>query len=464
MSKLHPIAERIRKPGPKRILALDGGGIRGALTLGYLEKIEDILREQHNDPDLLLCDYFDMIAGTSTGAIIGSGLAIGMQAKEIKKLYLDLGKIIFGKKSRRNKLKYFRSGAKYDHLPLEKELDKIFGNITLGDERIKTALVINAKRADTYSLWPVHNNPDGKYYDYNKHILLKDLLRATSAAPTYFEPKVINVQPPGNPPEYAAFIDGGVSHANNPSLISFMISQLEGFRFNWPLNPENLLLVSLGTGTYKKKEDYRSYLPKNILKWAGEIPNILMEDATYLNQMVLQFLTKSDTSHLLDNEVGDMKNDTLNNKSLLTYLRYNVNLDEKDLKPLNLTKPLTGKLIKSLREMDQAKNKELLAEIGEKGAASIKDEHFTQSFNLNNEKPTVLKFTKHQKPDLAFDQAIKKPIPIQCRQMSEPFVVETLEGNMRGEAGDYLMVGINGEMYPCAKDIFEKTYDKVNNS
>ena len=159
-----------------------------------------------------------------------------------------------------------------------------------------------------------------------------------------------------------------------------------------------------------------------------------------------------------------MKNDTLNNKSLLTYLRYNVNLDEKELKPLNLSKPLSDKLIKSLREMDHAQNKELLAEIGEKGAAAIDKDHFPKSFNLNQEKSGILKFTKHEKPDLAFDEAIKKPIAIKCHQMSEPFVVETLEGNMRGEAGDYLMVGINGEMYPCAKDIFEKTYDKVNNA
>ena len=51
---------------PKRILSLDGGGIRGALTLGFLEKVEEIIREKENNPNLRLCDYFDLIGGTST--------------------------------------------------------------------------------------------------------------------------------------------------------------------------------------------------------------------------------------------------------------------------------------------------------------------------------------------------------------------------------------------------------------
>ena len=57
--------------------------------------------------------------------------------------------------------------------------------------------------------------------------------------------------------------------------------------------------------------------------------------------------------------------------------------------------------------------------------------------------------------------ARKKPIIIQCVQIDEPFEVETLEGTMKGKKGDYLMIGVNGEMYPCDKEIFDKTYDIV---
>ena len=77
------LVDRLSSSGPKQILALDGGGIRGALTVGFLARIEQILRERHGRPDLLFCDYFDLIGGTSTGAIIAAALSIGMSADEV---------------------------------------------------------------------------------------------------------------------------------------------------------------------------------------------------------------------------------------------------------------------------------------------------------------------------------------------------------------------------------------------
>ena len=58
-----------------------------------------------------------------------------------------------------------------------------------------------------------------------------------------------------------------------------------------------------------------------------------------------------------------------------------------------------------------------------------------------------------------FGLFVKKPIPIHAKQMPEDFEVETLEGTMRGKAGDYLLIGIRGEIYPCAQDIFVASYD-----
>lgn len=71
----------------------------------------------------------------------------------------------------------------------------------------------------------------------------------------------------------------------------------------------------------------------------------------------------------------------------------------------------------------------------------------------------MLIFKQHSIPDLEFKKAIKKPIAIKCIQIHEPFLVETLEGKMKGKKGDWLMVGVNGEMYPCDKGIFNKTYN-----
>src|ERR1700712_2610636 len=109
---------------PKRILALDGGGIRGALSLGYLQRIEDILRKQNgNDPNFTLSDYFDLIGGTSTGSIIAACLATGMKVADIKNMYMDLGGKIYDKKYKWWNI--FQVGevikAGYDQAPLEQE-------------------------------------------------------------------------------------------------------------------------------------------------------------------------------------------------------------------------------------------------------------------------------------------------------------------------------------------------------
>ncbi|CAM3401486.1 hypothetical protein [Aequorivita lipolytica] len=71
----------------------------------------------------------------------------------------------------------------------------------------------------------------------------------------------------------------------------------------------------------------------------------------------------------------------------------------------------------------------------------------------------MLKFVQDQIPKLDFKKAKKKPISIKCVQIDEPFEVETMEGRMKGKPGDWLMVGVNGEMYCCDAAIFKKTYD-----
>lgn len=74
----------------------------------------------------------------------------------------------------------------------------------------------------------------------------------------------------------------------------------------------------------------------------------------------------------------------------------------------------------------------------------------------------MLYFKKGEVPDYNFQLAVKKPIPIKCFQVNEPFTVETMEGPMQGKAGDYLMVGIKGEAYPCDKEIFHETYEIIS--
>jgi hypothetical protein len=87
-----PYRDRVSSPGPKKLLALDGGGIRGVITLEVLHRMESMLAEQLcAGDDFVLGDYFDYIAGTSTGAIIAAGLAHGLPVAHLLDLYLTRG-------------------------------------------------------------------------------------------------------------------------------------------------------------------------------------------------------------------------------------------------------------------------------------------------------------------------------------------------------------------------------------
>ena len=205
------LRERLTSNGPKRILALDGGGIRGALTLGYLEKIEQILADRHKDiipkDKFRLHHYFDLIGGTSTGAIIAAALATGLKAAEIKEKYKKLGVEVFQKRKLfgflPNPFNVF--SYSYHAGPLIKHLEAIFGDSVLGDNKNKTGLCIVAKRLDKFSTWPVTNNPNALYFSDNR-FTLKEIVRASAAAPTYFKPEILTVDRKG---QKGSFVDGG---------------------------------------------------------------------------------------------------------------------------------------------------------------------------------------------------------------------------------------------------------------
>jgi hypothetical protein len=365
------LIDRLTAPGPKRMLALDGGGIRGALTLGFLERIEGILRRRHLKPDLRLSDYFDLIGGTSTGAIIASALAIGLEAAEIKKMYIELGGRVFGKKN------WKKWESFYDEKPLQEELEKLFGERTLGDDSIRTGLCIVTKRADTASTWPLINHPRGKYYGRNSSVRLRMAVRASTAAPAYFVPELVEYEPG----QSGAFVDGGVSMANNPGLQLFLVATLKGFPFRWPTGEHQLLLVSVGTGMWERHGAAESIVDDKVWDWAKNVPGLLMDDATWQNQLILQYLSRTATPWEIDREVGDLAGDLLTPEPALTYLRYNVRLETTALQALGLA-DLAARA-EDLREMSKAENRLDLARIGDVAAGQqVRDEHFPDTFNL----------------------------------------------------------------------------------
>ena len=363
------LIERLDAPGPKRILALDGGGIRGALSAGYLVKIETVLRERHQRPDLVLADYFDLIGGTSTGAIIAAGLALGMGAQEISDKYLELGAAAFKKVLLPLKAR-FSAGA------VREQLQRLFGDMPFGDPALRSALCVVAKRGDTGSTWPFINHPRGRYYARNAPIPLRDVVRASTAAPTYFIPESLDV---GG--RQGAFVDGGVSMANNPALQLFLVATLKGFPFHWPTGEERLMLASIGTGHWKYERQVKEVTEANLIAAAIEVPEMLMLDASWQNQLLLQYLSRSPTAAVIDREVGDLKGDVLGGVPALHYLRYNTALDADNLRALGLAQ-LAGRALQ-MREMSDPDNRQALLEVGSAAAErEVLAPHFPAAFDL----------------------------------------------------------------------------------
>lgn len=375
--------EHLFGPGPKRILALDGGGIRGILTLGYLKRLEDMLRARAGgDPEFRLSDYFDLIGGTSTGSIIAAGLALGFPVERIQKLYREMADEVF-------KRPIWRLGifsAKFPEEPFEQALVEQFGNTTLGSDDIQTGLMIMTKRLDTSSPWVLHNNPRGKYFAPrpgsislpNRDFLLRQVVRASTAAPYYFEPERLLI---GEGLE-GAFVDGGVSTANNPALQLFMLATLDNFAFNWPVGADKLLLVSVGTGTYVPRYTADEVMSMPAVQLAGQSLLSLMADADWLGQTVLQWLSRSPTPWVIDREVGDLKDDMLGGQEFLTYLRYNVLFDSSWIKE-HLQVERAVEEVEKLRAMDQPENVTALEELGILAAAiQVEEEHFPAGFDV----------------------------------------------------------------------------------
>ena len=179
--------DKLDKTGSRKLLACDGGGIRGIISIEILAGIESELRKSSENPKLVLADYFDYVAGTSTGAIIATLIALGHSADEIRDFYLRSGAEMFHKARLWER---FRTKFESDNLS-DMLRDVIGEDTTLGSEKLHTFLMMVLRNATTDSPWPLTNNPRAKYNDptrpgCNLNLPLWQLVRASTAAPTYF--------------------------------------------------------------------------------------------------------------------------------------------------------------------------------------------------------------------------------------------------------------------------------------
>jgi uncharacterized protein len=370
-----PLARRLSSPGPKRILALDGGGIRGIISLGFLGRIEALLREQSGNPELVLSDYFDLIGGTSTGALLATAFSLGWPVERAARMYRELAGTIF--RPRRSMLGPLAGlvGARFDQRPLEDVLLRELGELRLDAPDLRTGLVVVAKRADTASVWQLTNVPGHRFYEMNRHLTLRELLRASSAAPTFFEPQHIRDVGDGNG---AVFVDGGVSMHANPALQMLMVASLEGFGLQWPLGEERILLCSVGTGAYSVPPAADSIVGYRQLQWLSQLMLHLLEDASDLGQTLLQWMSRSPTARPIDRQLGDLSGDLMTPEPLLTYLRYDVPLAEETLTELGLH--FSPEELAGIRSIAGFRHVGEMEAVGRAAAARVEPEHFAPVF------------------------------------------------------------------------------------
>jgi len=362
--------DKLSKTGPRKLLACDGGGIRGIISIEILAQIEAELRKTSGQPNLVLADYFDYVGGTSTGAIIATLISLGFSMDGARDFYLKSGAEMFHKA-----LLWDRFKNKFQDDRLAAMLKDVIGAATaFGSDKLRTLLMIVLRNATTDSPWPISNNPEAKYNrpgrtGRNTELPLWQLVRASTAAPVYFPPEVIYV----GQKEFV-FVDGGVTMYNNPAFQLFLMATTEPYRLCWPTGEKEMLLVSIGTGASANANSNLSPEEMNLIYNASHIPSALMAAALHEQDFLCRIFGRCLVGDPLDREVGDVLGQGIPNvPKLFTYSRYNAELSREGLDALGLSQIEPA----HVQQMDSVDHIAEMQEVGRAVAATkVKSEHF----------------------------------------------------------------------------------------
>lgn len=313
----------------KRILSLDGGGIRGVFSLEILLRMQEMLREHTGSPRLVLADHFDFFAGTSTGAIIATCLSWGLDVEKVLELYVEHGKTMFQRVPWYRPIKRMFV-SRYEAKPLSDFLQRIFSEdgtgkvpALLSSKRLKTLLLVVVRNQSTGSAWPITNNPRAKYNDLslpdcNLNVPLWKIVRASTAAPIYFDPEEIML----GDSKYI-FVDGAITPYNNPALIAGLTAILPSYKIEWEPGPDKVRLISVGTiritsaafQLAAKKMWLGYHLPR--------IPAALIQGIAVEQDYLCRCLGECIFGEQLDSEIGDLVGMPLAGPKWFSYVRYN---------------------------------------------------------------------------------------------------------------------------------------------
>jgi hypothetical protein len=422
-------------PGPKRILSFDGGGVRGAISVAFLERIETIFADHQRklltdyiaakeragiaDENLaaakaklaapfMLADWFDLVGGTSTGSLIAGAIALGFSTKDIEAFYLERASKIF-KRPVLRRINVLQ--ASFDARGLQQEIDGIVKQRMLESDELLTGLTVVAKRMDTGSPWILTNNPRAPYWDTklpsidkdgnvdkgyigNRYYKLATLVRASTAAPYYFDPEILPIIAPADekatddrakgsaiplsadeaktalrgvegekdalsnvsdslarfprltlwltrlralmiaqkegahPDTHGLFVDGGVSPFNNPSLALLMQVVLKPYGICWPLGPDRLTFVSIGTGSFRSRLSFTELGFAGKFKLALHSLMSIMSDTQNMALAQMQWLGECPSPWPINSELDTLAGDVPPGHHWFRFMRYDLPLDK----------------------------------------------------------------------------------------------------------------------------------------
>jgi len=412
-------------PGPKRILSLDGGGVRGLITLGMLARIEAILKSRMPEASrdsFRLCDYFDLIGGTSTGGIIATLLALGFDVASITTLYNSMAPDVFGN------ARWFQGvKSKFDSKQLEKAVNSTLSSfleragrnpkdidvLRMESNLLRTGLALVTKRIDRGSVWILTNNPKAKYWDpksnlWNGHFEdlkrerdffpnsnypLAKIVQASASAPFYLDGVSIEI----SKSETGHFLDGGASPFNNPAQELFLMTTLKAhgpgwnedgvspYGFRWETGADKLFLLSLGSGSWRLRLDGREFARSSSIAQAKTALLSIIDDASLAATTWLQAMSESPRASSINSNLEDMRHLRFVDTPLLTFRRVSPQIEAGWLKTLDPKFDFTPGVIEATRELDNSAKANLkrLLDIGTAcGERDIVDDDFPAAFDI----------------------------------------------------------------------------------
>jgi hypothetical protein len=288
------------------------------------------------------------------------------------------------------RVKYF-----YTADPLKRKLQDVFGEDTrLGSGKLKCLLLVVTKNVTTDSPWPISSNPDAKYNDRsrpdcNLQIPLWQLVRASTAAPVYFPPEILQWDP-NNKSRTFVFADGGVTPHNNPAFLLYRMATDPAYRLNWKTGEQNMLIVSVGTGAAESLGATAAAPNKNIVSIVAGLPGALMYGIQVEQDVNCRTIGRCTFGSRLDREILDMVPRQVEDGMTLEeryaapvvpltrdlgrhflYARYNADLSAEGLSAAGFE----GVNPSSIQKMDAVENMETLLGIGRKAGCALQPIH-----------------------------------------------------------------------------------------